>query len=233
MKKYTHVVFDLDRTLWDFDKVSHEVLSELFLELIAEHTSFSFDYFHEQYRLINSGLWELYRRHEIEKELLRVKRFSLALAEIGLDRPWIANEMADQYVNRTAQRACLFPGTIELLDDLKEKGYTLAVMTNGFKEVQYPKIARSGLGPYFDYLFISEEIGYNKPDIRIFEFALKKMDVNPEAVIFVGDDFEVDIEGAAAAGMAQVLFNPNIEPSENRRPATHRIAELKELMKIL
>ncbi|MPM02916.1 Pyrimidine 5'-nucleotidase YjjG [bioreactor metagenome] len=233
MKNYTHVIFDLDRTLWDFDRVSHEVLGELYLELLQPHTTFSFDYFHEHYKVINSGLWEMYRRHEIEKELLRVKRFTLALEVIGLDRPWIANELADKYVQKTAERAYLFPGTIELLDYLKSEGYVISVMTNGFKEVQYPKIARSGLGHYFEYLFISEEIGYNKPDIRIFEFALKKMNAKPEKVVFVGDDYEVDIEGAAAAGMDQVFFNPHTEPSEGGKPATYRISELKELMKIL
>lgn len=233
MKKYKHVIFDLDRTLWDFDRVSHEVLAELFSELVQPHIQCTFEYFHEIYAVINSGLWEQYRRHEIKKEVLRVKRFSLALEEIGLDRPWIANELADEYVKRTADHAYLFPGTLELLSYLKEKEYILSVMTNGFKEAQYPKIARSGLGPYFEYLFISEEIGFNKPDIRIFEFALKKMDAMPNEVIFVGDDYEVDIEGAAAAGMDQVFFNPHTEPSENGKPATYRISELSELMKIL
>jgi len=233
MKKYKHVIFDLDRTLWDFDRVSHEVLSELFSELVQPLTQCSFEYFHGTYAAINSGLWEQYRRHEIEKEILRVKRFSLALEEIGLDRPWIANELADEYVKRTSEHAYLFPGTMELLSYLKDKGYILSVMTNGFKEAQYPKIARSGLGPYFEYLFISEEIGYNKPDIRIFEFALKKMDANPDEVLFVGDSGSFDIEGAAGAGMDQVFFNPRIEPSANKKAATYRISELSELMKIL
>jgi putative hydrolase of the HAD superfamily len=233
MKHYSHVVFDLDRTLWDFDRVSYEVLGELFSELIQPHTSYSFEYFHERYKVINTGLWEQYRRNEIPKELLRVKRFALALGELGLDRPWIANEMADEYVKRTAEHAYLFPGTHELLDYLKAKNYVIAVMTNGFKEVQYPKIERSGIESYFSYIFISEEIGYNKPDIRIFEFALKKMNAEPEDVIFVGDDYEVDIEGADAASIDQVFFNPHTDPSNGDKPATYRISELKELMKIL
>jgi putative hydrolase of the HAD superfamily len=233
MKKYTHIIFDLDRTLWDFDRVSHEVLSEIYNELVQPLTTFSFEYFHEKYKVINSGLWDLYRRNEIKKDLLRVKRFTLSLEELGLDRPWIANQMADEYVKRTTEHAYLFPGTMELLAYLKEKNYVLSVMTNGFKEVQYPKIARSGLGPYFEYIFISEEIGYNKPDRRIFEFALKKMNASPTEVLFVGDDYEVDIEGAADAGMDQVFFNPHTNPADGGKPATYRIAELSELMTIL
>lgn len=232
-KKYKYVIFDLDRTLWDFDRVSKEVLEELFLEMIKPHSSCSFDFFHNKYSIINSGLWEKYRENQIEKEFLRVKRFSITLEEIGLDRPWIANEMAEQYIIRTANKSYLFPGALDILKYLKGKEYIMAVMTNGFKEVQYPKIERSGLYPYFKYFFISEEVGYNKPDIRIFNFALKEMNASAEQVVFVGDDYEVDIEGAASAGIDQIFFNPQILADLNRRPATYCISALIELKKIL
>ena len=106
-------------------------------------------------------------------------------------------------------------------------------MTNGFKEVQYPKIKRSGLEPFFDYIFISEEIGFNKPDIRIFEYALNKMKISADKAIFVGDDYEVDILGAANAGIDQVYFNPNIDSCKNKKDATFNICSLLEMKSFL
>lgn len=233
MKKYTHIIFDLDRTLWDFEGVSHEIISELFAEYVKPLTSFSFEYFYDKYLVINSGLWDLYRNNEIKKELLRVKRFSLTLEELGINRPWIANKMAEEYVEKTAIRTRLFPETKPIIDYLKGKNYVLSIMTNGFKEVQYPKIERSGLEPFFDYIFISEEIGFNKPDIRIFEYALNKMKISADKAIFVGDDYEVDIIGAANAGIDQVYFNPNIDSCNNRKVATFNICSLLEMKNFL
>lgn len=233
MKTYSHLIFDLDRTLWDFDKAAHETLSDLFALYVQAHTHYSFQHFYDRYREINSNLWDQYRRHEIPKEALRVKRFSLTLEEMGLDRPWIANQLADMYVQVIAEKSYLFPHALETLEYLLTKGYTMAVMTNGFKEVQYHKIERCSLEKYFPHLFISEEIGFNKPDIRIFSHALKKMNVSPDQALMIGDDYEVDIVGAAAAGIDQVFFNPHTEAAEISKEATYKISSLKELTKIL
>lgn len=232
MKTYTHIIFDLDRTLWDFDKAANEALQDLFSLYVKPHTSHEFSFFYERYRVINSSLWDLYRRHEIPKEALRVKRFSMTLEELGLDRPWIANQLADMYLQVVAEKAYLFPWALEALEYLHEKGYQMSVMTNGFKEVQYHKIERCSLDKYFSHIFISEEIGFNKPDIRIFEFALQKLNIAATSAVMVGDDYEVDIAGAAAAGIDQVFFNPHTEPSSEGKPATFRINSLKELMTI-
>lgn len=232
MKNYTHIIFDLDRTLWDFDKAAHETLHDLFALYVKPHTTFGFDYFYTRYREVNSGLWDLYRNKEISKEVLRVKRFTLTLEELGLDRPWIANHLADMYVQVVAQKAYLFPWALESLEYLLEKGYLMSVITNGFKEAQYPKVERCGLGKYFTHLFISEEIGYNKPDRRIFDYATNTMNVNAESCIMIGDDYDVDIAGAAAAGIDQVYFNPHTVDGAENKPATFRIKSLKELMNI-
>lgn len=228
MSKYSHIIFDLDRTLFDFERSAKEALQDLHAMYLTPHTKKSFEEFHSLYKVINNGLWDEYRRGIIPKEVLRIKRFAMSLEELNIHKPNIAAQMADMYVRITAEKAYLFPYTLEILEYLKPK-YELAIMTNGFKEVQYPKLDRGGIRDYFKYIFISEEIGYNKPDIRIFEHAIKDMNTKSKNCLMVGDDFAVDIVGAAKAGMDQIYFNPAKEEGKRELAPTFRIRKLKEM----
>lgn len=232
MKKYSHIIFDLDRTLFNFERGAEEALKDLHTIYIAPHTKKSFEEFHSLYNVINKGLWDEYRRGIISKEVLRVKRFAMSLENLNVHKPNIAVQMGDMYVRITAEKAYLFPYSLEILEYLKPK-YDLAIMTNGFKEVQYPKLDRSGIRDYFKHIYISEEVGYNKPDIRIFEHAIKDMNTKAENCLMVGDDFEVDIVGAAKAGMNQIYFNPSQKEGKHELAPTFRIRKLKEIEKIL
>ncbi|PLW93139.1 MAG: noncanonical pyrimidine nucleotidase, YjjG family [Marinilabiliales bacterium] len=228
MKNYTHIIFDLDRTLFDFERGAKEALKDLHSIYVAPHSEKSFEEFHTLYKVINNGLWDEYRRGLIQKEILRSKRFAMTLEELNIHKPDIAVQMGDMYVRITAEKAYLFPYTLEILEYLKSK-YELAIMTNGFKEVQYPKLDRSGIRDYFKYIFISEEIGVNKPDIKIFNHAVETMNTSAEYCLMVGDDFAVDIEGAANAGIDQIYFNPALEEGKHELAPTFRIRKLKEM----
>lgn len=228
--KYEHLFFDLDHTLWDFEANSIETLNELFVannlgELIGSKNDFI-----NAYKIINKELWELYHQNKIDKDTLRNSRFSLALEAFDVFNTPLAIKLANDYVHISPYKGKLFPYAHEVLTYLKNK-YTLHLITNGFKEVQNIKIKSSKLDQYFDNLFISEEIGFVKPEAGIFNHAVFKAKTITQKSLMIGDNYEADILGAAAVGMDTVLFNP--EKIESDFKATYQISELKELMNFL
>ena len=209
---YRHILFDLDRTLWDFDGNAEKTFACMFDEFgIADICHTDLHSFHAIFHTINESLWEGYRNGTINKELLRVKRFSQTLehfhaAPILIGR--IASQMSDYYINRNTLRTGLMPGAKELLDYLSGKTeYTLSIITNGFHEAQIPKMRHSGLTPYFKHIFLSEEIGAQKPDVRFFSTVLQRLGAAPSECIVIGDDFKVDILGARNAAIPQIFYN--------------------------
>ncbi len=231
MSKYKHIFFDLDRTLWDFDKNSLETFKELYniykLETILYCDFLSF---HNTYVKYNTQLWIAYRKGEIKKEFLCLQRFYLTLNDFGCNDSIMAVKMAEDYIKLSPQKNLLFPHTIEILDFLKDK-YFLHIITNGFVEVQYNKIKNAGLEKFFSNTITSEEAGFQKPHKQIFEFSLEKAGAKAEESIMIGDDLIIDLLGAKQAGMDQVFFNPlKIEHNED---ITFEISSLIELKKIL
>jgi len=209
MKKYKAVFFDLDHTLWDFERNSSETILELFekynlLNLgVTEPSRFI-----SVYKEVNARMWDMYHKNEISKKYLRTGRFNLALKNFGIQNDELAEMLATDYLSICPEKKYLFPGTIEILDYLSEK-YKLHIITNGFVEVQYKKIKNSGLTAYFDHIHISEEIGFKKPEPEIFNFAVKQAGVVHENCIMIGDNTETDIGGALNAGIDHILFNPD------------------------
>ena len=229
-----HLIFDLDRTLWDFEKASKETFREIHEKFIPPQENVPFDDFFDIYRKNNEYLWEQYRNHLIAKEILRTKRFENTLEFFSLQFKVSATAIADYYIDTISTKAYLFSGTKETLEELKKR-YTLSIMTNGFKEVQYPKLERSGIRDLFSFVFISEEIGYNKPHQQIFSHALKELGCKPEEATMIGDDFEVDIMGAINAGMPAIWFKPEVLPNgeEEVHHSVKIIHSIPQLLKIL
>ena len=237
-----HILFDLDRTLWDFDGTADRTYSTMFERLELEQLC-HVDYhtFHERYRQINDMLWEAYRNGTVTKEQLSLKRFSLTLAAFGCDpeSPEIIRlslRMADYYVIEGTKQTGLMPGARELLEWLKARSdrFCLSVITNGFSEAQLPKMRTSGIDRFFTYVFLSEDLGYMKPDRRFFDSALCTLGLSPKKCLVVGDDYKVDIAGAMAAGMPQVWYNPNaLQIPQGSIPPTYEITNLLQLKDIL
>lgn len=233
-RKYKHLIFDLDRTLWDFERASRETFAEIYELYILPLAKVPFDDFFSVYRQINEFLWEQYRNKQIAKEVLRTKRFGMTLDHFGLEFKANAVQIADYYIANISHKAYLFEGSAETLKVLASK-YTLSVMTNGFKEVQYPKLERSGISHLFSHVFVSEEIGINKPNPGIFHFALKELSGTPEESIMIGDDFEVDIAGAVNCGMNAIWFKPDGKKDKDYcvLPGVKVINSIPELLTIL
>ncbi len=229
--KISHVFFDLDRTLWDFEANSAIILNQLIdehgIEKKCRTTRRSFI---NTYLLVNQDLWQQYRKGHITKDQLRSSRFYNTMLYFGYENESLGKEMEAAYIHRSPQQQQLIEGSQEVLNYLKNK-YTLHIITNGFKEVQHIKIENSGLSKYFEEVFTSDHIGWNKPDQRIFEHALRHLTASPQECVMIGDDLQADVRGAMNAGIHAVYFNPDGNLHEEK-PA-YEIRKLTELMDFL
>jgi len=231
MNAYKHIFFDLDNTLWDFERNSTETLHEMYhkFELSALGVS-SPEFFIRTYQERNIMMWEQYRLGKIDKDTLRNKRFELTFWDMGLDSSLVPRSMADEYLLVAPKKNYLFPHAHEVLSYLREK-YRLHIITNGFVEAQYIKLEAADLSKYFDEIIISEHTGFKKPDVNIFNHAAEKANATAKECLMVGDGLEVDVVGAQNAGWDAVYFNP-AKTSHEQKP-TYEISSLDELKNFL
>jgi len=205
IKKYTHIFFDLDNTLWDFERNSRNAMFCTFNLLKIDD---DFELFFKIYSKHNHALWAAYRNNEVAKNDLTRLRFQNTFDELelsGVD----ANAMNILYLNEMPKQKILNDGVIDILIYLKKKGYLLYIITNGFREVQHQKIESSGLKPFFEKVVISEEVKAQKPKREIFEYAIKSANAKKNGSIMIGDDWEVDVMGALNFGIDAVHFINN------------------------
>lgn len=235
MKKYVHLFFDLDHTLWDFEANSRQTLLELYetLELGAKGVD-DFNSFHKNYLAHNDLLWEKYRNGTIKVDELRWKRMWLALLDFKIADEPLARQMGVIFLDLLPTRKLLFPHTIEILEYLTEKKYQLHLITNGFEKTQHSKLKSSAIDHYFKEVITSEGSNSLKPHKEIFDYAFQKANARPEESIMIGDTIEVDILGAVNAGMDQVHVNRlTKEPvTVKDRLPTYTVYSLKELESI-
>jgi len=212
MKKgYKYYLFDLDRTLWDFDTNARNNIFSLLDDYdITDDKQGFFD----NYDKINHALWAEYEKGAITKAVLKSERFYRTIKLYGIDNREISEEFGDKYLDRMPLQNALMPNTMEVLTELKKRGCKMAIITNGFKEVQYKKLERSGIARFFDAVMISEEQGVNKPCPVIFKRALNAIGGEKERTIMVGDDFANDIEGAMIFGIDQFFYNYHSVPCD-------------------
>lgn len=228
MTKYKHIFFDLDNTLWDFDKssiIAFEKIYEIFN--LINYGIPSSDDFHKTYFDYNNKLWELYRQGKIDKDFLKTERFRLPLNDYGINDDDFAYKMGEAYTNLAATSVALVPNAIEILNYLKENNYKTHLITNGFLEVQTIKMQASGLDKLIDVSIVSEEVGFKKPDHRIFQCALEKVGCKIEDSVMVGDDLSVDILPAKEIGMFHVYFNRKQKEHQEKLAC-----EIKDLIEI-
>jgi putative hydrolase of the HAD superfamily len=233
--KYQHLFFDLDNTLYDFDANAYLAMKEAFTQLGITVALPSFDLFFPVYLQINDELWAEYREKRISKDLLRGLRFERSLGVFGVvpEIPYI--QIDDLYLKFMTTQTNLFPETIEILTELKKRGYQLHIITNGFKEVQHDKLVNTGLNKFMTHVFISEDIKSPKPSHEIFEYSIKSSNARKKESLMIGDSWESDIIGAKNFGIDQVFFNPGkllIDYGKYGTP-TFTIEELNQLLIIL
>ena len=227
MKHITDIFFDLDHTLWDFDKNSEITYKIIFDNLKIE---VSLTAFLEVYKDINKNLWKLFREELIDKETLRFRRLKETFTEINIELPdELLFDIANEYIYHLSKQTHLLDGTIKLLEYLRPK-YTLHIITNGFAEVQEGKLSNTNLAEYFDVIVNSEMAGVKKPNPIIFETALNLANVSKGSSLMIGDSFEADVLGALNFGMDAICYNYHQEELPNH---IKQVNHLEELMLIL
>ncbi len=229
-KTYKHLFFDLDHTLWDFDKNSEVTLRSLYDEFkLSERGIPDFDGLFSSYNAHNDKLWARYRKGYIKRDELRWKRMWLMLLDFKIADTTLAHELGTAFLEMLPTQARLVPHAKELLDYCSER-YELHLITNGFETTQRMKLQYSGIARYFKHLITSECSNSVKPNKDIFDYALNVSGARVEDSIMIGDAVDIDIFGAINAGWDSVYYNPHKVVHE-RKP-TYEIAHLEELMEV-
>lgn len=222
----TDIFFDLDHTLWDFERNSALAFTAVFDK---RRMGVDMETFLAHYVPINARYWSLYQSDQVTHDQLRYGRLrdTFTLMDIAHSDA-LLHELSEAYIEHLPVYNHLFDDARDTLLYLRPR-YRLHIITNGFSQVQQRKIANSGLGEFFVSVTDSERAGAKKPQRGIFDFALQQAGVLPANSLMVGDSFEADVEGALNAGMKAVHYSPTIVPGAGHHSIT-RLAELKNLL---
>ncbi len=224
IKDIKHVFFDLDHTLWDFDKNSALTFNKIF-EL--HRLDVDSNQFLSVYEPINLNYWKLYREEKIDKSNLRYKRlkdtFDAIEFEVSDDT---INQLSEDYITYLTTFNHLFEGTFDILKHLKQK-YQLHIITNGFDEAQQKKMDNANISQYFTTITNSEIAGVKKPNPIIFNYALDMAKAKPHESIMIGDNIEADIFGALDVGFDAILFNYHKVQAEAHIKQVNSLLDLK------
>ena len=225
--KITDIFFDLDHTLWDFEKNSELTFKKIFNLL---NMKISLNNFLRIYSPINHKFWKLYRENKISRDKLRYERLKLTFVKLNfkIDDDQIV-EISEMYLKYLSGFSFLHEGSLNLLDFLNNK-YSLHILSNGFEDVQNRKIRNSGLYKYFQNIFTSEEVGYKKPNPEIFDYVLKKIKKPSWSSLMIGDSKEADIIGALNFGLNAIHFNSQNEPKHDLCIIVKDLKEIKSYL---
>ena len=223
--KYTWLLFDADDTLFDFARAEANALK---WTLEQAGLPFQTEYV-QQYAHFNQQVWQEFERGLVTSQELRVKRFRLFFDKTGLEGDIAA--VSQLYLRNLALGTDLHEGAHEVVHGLKDY-YHLALVTNGLKDVQRPRLDRSSLHDCFEHVFISEEIGAAKPAPAFFEAVFTALGQPArENVLIIGDSLSSDILGGVNYGIDTCWCNPQGRATD--LPVTYQIKRLGELAEIL
>lgn len=227
-KQIRHIFFDLDRTLWDFEKNSREAISDIYSQYQLQESGMpEVGTFFDTYNAYNDHCWDEYRNNRMSKNYLRHHRFYLTLQHYGIDDRQLAKELGEDYMVVSPYKTALIDGAIEVLEYLHKK-YTLHIITNGFEEVQHIKMRESGIAHYFTHIITSERAECRKPDPKIFHYALTQTGATVEESLMIGDDRNIDVQGATSIGMQAIWFACPVKSKDDPSDKIHCLRELTQ-----
>ena len=203
------VFIDLDDTLWDFANNSSVALNILYkTECLLQSLYKDYSEYDEKYHIKNAELWNLYHHGEISQDFLKMERFRWLLANKSAvcDIDLEGKRLNDKYLSLLAEQTQIVDGAEELLQYLSKK-YLIGILSNGFLNVQYRKLYGTALHKYVQRMVVSDEIGVQKPDKQIFDYALQEVGADVAEVVLVGDNPDADIKGAVQAGWRTIYFD--------------------------
>ena len=226
-KHKKHLFFDLDHTLWDFDKNSGFAFDTIFKN---QGFDISLQDFLNIYIPRNQHYWKLYQVNQISHQDLRYYRLKDVFDALHFEvSDEVIHKLSDDYIKYLPEYNHLFDGAIELLDYLKPN-YQLHIITNGFSEVQDKKLNNSNIGHYFETITNSELAGQKKPNPIIFDYALGNAKASKQESIMIGDSFEADILGALDFGIDAIFFNEHKTEIKHDVYQVNHLLELKNIL---
>lgn len=230
--KYKHIFWDLDHTLWDFEKNSVVALKEVYQFFQLQEKGLpAFDAFSRNYHHHNEIMWDKFRKGLLSREDLRWKRMHITLQDYQVFDETLAKGMAEKYLEFLPKQTFVFDGAIEILQYLQQKGYQQHMITNGFELTQIEKMTNSNILPFIDKLITSEVAMSMKPKPEIFQYAVDAIQAMAKDCIMIGDGDNVDVLGAVQFGMDAIFFNPiNNKKSVHQAATVHHLIEIKNLL---
>lgn len=224
-----YLFLDLDDTILDFQKAEEHSIIETFKHFNIEPNKANI----QQYSEINQKQWKLLEKKETTRERLKVDRYRLLFEALGReDLVPYASEASDYYLSHLSECCFYLEDSLAVIQTLA-KSYDLYITSNGNKEVQRGRLDKSELKPHFKDIFISEEIGYNKPDIRFFEACFARIpNFEKDACMIIGDSLTSDIAGGKQAVIHTCYLNLNGAHPASDKPE-YTIYHLRELLTIL
>lgn len=229
LMKYSVILFDADNTLFDFDQAEEQALYAVFEKnrLPMSDTTY------QQYRLINSRLWTAFENKEITKDFLLAGRFAELFSTLQIDWP-DPTRFNQEYLTCLGACPVLMSDASETCERLAQSGLTLAIVTNGVERVQKSRLERSEIRPWIQDVFVSEEVGYAKPNPAYFTYVFDRMRLMEKSdVLLVGDSLHSDIRGGIDFGIDTCWYNPRGLKNETVYRPTHQITKLMELIDIV
>lgn len=227
MKKYKYLLFDVDGTLLDFNKAEEQALINTFQKYNIVLT----EQMNQRYEQINKQLWKDFENGLIDKKTIVYTRFVQLFQEFGIDEDGIAFE--DDYQDALGEGYFLLPHARDILEKLYQK-YPLYVVTNGVSKTQYSRLKGTRIDQYFQDIFVSEDIGYQKPTREYFDYCFKKMkNIDLDQTLIIGDSLSSDIQGGINVGIDTCWYNPHYIEEPQDMNITYIIHDLRELLDLL
>jgi YjjG family noncanonical pyrimidine nucleotidase len=232
-KKYTHLFFDLDHTLWDFERNSDECLAEIYEQFNLKSLGINeLNHFQKQFSVINQHHWSLLDRRIITQDELRRRRFADTLIACGVEADDVFGlKLNEIFLQLLPNKPHLIEGAAEVLDYLAPN-YQLHLISNGWAEIQANKAKSSGIASYFGKIVTNEIANARKPEPKIFDYAISITNASLSGSLMIGDNYEADILGADSVGMDSVFYSPSLA-DDFESVATFTIKHLLELKEIL
>ena len=225
---YKFLLFDLDHTLLDFDTAEDVALTQLLKEEGVEDIQAYKDY----YVPMNKSLWRDLEQKKITKQELVNTRFSKMFSHFGIEKDGVY--LSERYQFYLAQQGQVFSGAMELLDSLIDRGYELYAATNGITTIQTGRMAQSGLAPYFNQVFISEQLQTQKPDTLFYEKIGQQIaGFSKEKTLMIGDSLTADIQGGNNAGIDTIWYNPHHLENHTQAQPTYEVDSYQALLELL
>lgn len=226
--KYKFLLFDLDHTLLDFDAAEDIALTQLLEEEGVEDIQTYKDY----YVPMNKALWKDLEQKKITKDALINTRFEKLFAHFGIEKD--GSYLAERYQFFLSKQGQTYLGVEDLLKNLMKQGYELYAATNGITGIQTRRLAQSGLAPYFNQVFISEQLQTQKPDALFYEKIGQQIEgFSKEKTLMIGDSLTADIQGGNNAGIDTIWYNPHHLENKTQAQPTYEVHSYKDLLDCL